>query len=285
MSDAAFPSEGEAGRAAHALAAIRVAGGVRVGVAAREDSGTRLAILEERGGYRVRFPTPERSGVEAVVINIGGGVVGGDHVRLEIQVSGGDLTVATQAAERMYRSLGPSAEIDVALDVGPGARLDWLPQETILFSGARLRRRFNVSLAATSRLLMVESLVFGRTASGEVLGDGLLQDQWRVRRDGRLVFAEAMRLECNLTQLLARNAIGSGATAAAVLLLVGPDAEDFRDPVRASLAGARCDCGVSAWNGMLTVRMLGRVASDLRAEVAVVTQLLACRALPRVWSL
>ena len=131
-----------------------------------------------------------------MLINTGGGMAGGDRMSIAVGIAEGARAVlTTQAAEKLYRSDGPETEIAVDIALGPGSRLDWLPQEQILFDGARLRRRLDVELAASAALTLVESVVFGRVAMGEVAESGSFRDRWRIRRDGRLVFAEDVRLE------------------------------------------------------------------------------------------
>jgi urease accessory protein len=171
------------------------------------------------------------------------------------------------------------------LTVGPDATLEWLPQETILFSGARLARRFDVAVQASSRLLMVEMIVLGRTASGEAMVDGSLNDQWRVSRDGRLVFADALRIGGDIAAAMQRSAIGGGARATALILLVAPDAERHLDRVRGVLDGTECDCGASTWNGLLAVRAVARDTAELRRVVIACATAITGRAMPRVWSL
>lgn len=260
-------------------------GGFHIAVS-QTDGTTRLADLEERGGWRIRFPEigGERR-LEAVSINTGGGIIGGDRVDCAIEVESGHLSLATQAAERIYRSLGPAARIDARLSIGADGVLEWLPQETILFSGARLQRRYDIEMAASARLLMLEMIVLGRTASGERVRDGSLNDQWRVRRDGKLIFAEAIRLDGDMHTHMQRAAIGEGARAMALLLLVAPGAEEQIDLLRATFANAEIDCGASAWNGMLTARLIARDTAMLRQAAARAAEVLMGRQMPRVWSL
>ncbi len=246
---------------------------------------TRLADLGETGGYRFRFPTTYADHLEAVQINTGGGIAGGDRTEFAIEAGAGtDVVFATQAAERIYRSLGPSSEISVRLSLGSSARLDWLPQETLLYSGARLHRRYEIDLTTSSRLLMVEQITYGRIASGEVMNDGALHDRWHVRRDGRMIFAEAARLDGNITELLGRPAIGGGARASAIMLYVAPDAEDRRDSVRLAMASAISNCAVSAWNGMLVARFQSEAPDKVRCDVVGIANVLSQRPLPRVWN-
>ena len=282
MSDAACPSEADAAAAA-ALAPLRVRGGVQARFHAAR-GGTHITDLAESGGYRLRFPTTHAPHLEATQINTGGGVAGGDRVDFAfVADSGTDVVVATQAAERIYRTNGPESRIGMRLTLAAGARLDWLPQETILYSGARLQRRFEVELAPDAQLLMVEAITFGRIASGEAMASGELDDGWRVRRDGRLIFADRTRLDGHIGELLARPALAGGDRAMAIMLFVAPDATDRLDAVRAVLADARSHCGASAWNGMLTVRFQGADGGSVRRDVINVVQMLSGRPLPRVW--
>ena len=225
------------------------------------------------------------TGLEAVIVNSGGGVAGGDRVRLSASAgAGARLTVSTATAERIYRSLGPSTEIDVRLQAQSGATLGWLPQPTILFSGARLDRRFEVDLAADARLILAETFVFGRIASGEVMGNGLVRDRWRIRRDGRLAFAETTRLDGDLAALLDRPTVAGGARATALTVVCAPNAEDLRDRVREALAGCRADHGVSAWNGLLVVRALASGLDAVHDVVQRVVRIATGGAAPRAWA-
>lgn len=284
MSAGIYPSEPGPVASARALAPIRARGGIDVRVRAA-DATTHLAALTERGGYRLAFPKTHARHLEAVQINTGGGVVAGDQLDFALAVGAeADLVFTTPSAERIYRSPGPVSEINARLRVAPGGRLDWLPQETILYSGARLRRRYEIDLARSSRLLLVETLVFGRIASGEVMADGLLHDLWRVRRDGELVFAEALRLEGDFASLLARPALAAGGRAAALLLFIADDAEDRLSIVRDGLEDASSICGASAWNSLLVTRFLAVRPADVRKDVIKIVERLGGRRVPRAWS-
>jgi urease accessory protein len=251
------------------------------------DGTTRIASLEEGGGYRMRFPrihTP-RAPCEATIINTGGGMAGGDLLSIEVRAAPrSDLLLSTPAAERIYRSLGPNTEINITLRLEAGSRLAWLPQETILFSGARLGRRLDVDMAGSATLILAEATIFGRLAMGEIPGRGLFADRRRIKRDGRLVHAELARLDGHLTKLLARPAIGKGANAVATALMASPDAEDRLDAVRAALEGAACECGTSAWDGMLMGRFLAKDPAALRADLVRFLLIVTKGGLPRVWT-
>ena len=272
----------EDGATARALQPVRTAGRLEVRYIFA-DGATRIDALTEYGGYRLRFPTTHAAHIESSQINSGGGVVGGDSLDVTLHVGAGATAVhSTATAERIYRSIGPPARMNLVLQLQDGARLDWLPQEAILYSGARLHRRFDVDMAPDARLLMAEIVVFGRVAHCEVPGMGELRDHWRIRRGGRLVFAEAVRLDGHVADILARPAVAGGARSTGIVVAVSPDAEDRLGAVRAALGGARSDWGASAWNGLLIARFLG-TPEDVRRDIIRAVEVLAGRAMPRTW--
>lgn len=267
MSVNVSPSDA-AGRAAPLVPAfVRARGGVRLSIAAGARGSAPLTVAES-AGFRVRFPrVPD--GCQGVLINTGGGLTGGDRMTVEADVlTGAEATLTTQSAEKIYRSDGAETEAAVRLTLEAGARLAWLPQEQILFDGARLRRTLDVAMAVDARLTLVESVVFGRLAMSERLETGAFRDRWRIRRDGRLIFAEDARLDGAIADKLARKALGGGARALATVLYVAPDAEARRDRARAALEGTSSECGLSAWDGMLVARFLSPDPQALRADLA-----------------
>jgi urease accessory protein len=244
---------------------------------------TRRGSVHEAGSLRVRFPSPETGALAAVLVNTAGGVAGGDRFSVAID-AGKDtaLTLTTAAAEKIYRSHGPVAAIDVSLRVADGAHLAWLPQETILFDRARLSRRIDIELAETASLLLAEIVVFGRAAMAETMHEGAYVDRWRLKRGGRLVFAETLRLDGDIATRLARAAIGGGGTAVATVL-VAPADQDTAERVRAAAGTFAGEAGVSAWNGFAVARFCAKDAAALRADVMKVLAQIDAKALPRLW--
>src|SRR5712672_2943530 len=185
---------------------------------------TRRRQLHESGSLRVRFPSPEAEGLSAVFVNTASGVAGGDRFDIDISTGGGSrLAVTTAAAEKIYRAQGPAAQLNIALKLAAASHLAWLPQEAILFDRARLKRRIDIDLAESASLLLCEIVVFGRAAMGERMLDGEFVDRWRLRRGGRLVFAENVRLDGNIGEKLASPAIANGGVAIGTALIVPGD--------------------------------------------------------------
>ncbi|RBP13853.1 urease accessory protein [Roseiarcus fermentans] len=240
--------------------------------------------LYETGGLRWRFPRATDV-CEAALVNTGGGVAGGDSYRVALALGAGAAVEATTvAAEKIYRSDGPPARIATALELGDGARLRWLPQETLVFEGARLERSLAIDMAADADLLAVETLVFGRLAAGETRIDASLSDSWRLRRAGRLVFADETRLD-RAGATLDRPACGAGARAIATLLAAAPGVEARLPDVRAALEGheAEVEAGASAFDGLIVARLVSASPSRLRKAAIAAIVALSGREPPRLW--
>jgi urease accessory protein len=234
------------------------------------DGQSVLAHLFQRGPCRVLFPAPAAEDPpEAVLITTSGGIAGGDRLRLSVAVEPGAAALVTsQAAEKVYRSLGTDAHCSVSLQVAADAWLEWLPQETILFQGARFNRLIEANLAATGRLLASEIVVFGRRARGERFSCGRLLDRWRLQRDGRLVWTDALSLEGENIAALTQNLAFAGARAMATVIYAALDAGEHLPLGRALTAAARGRAGASLVNGMLLARFLAEDPAVLRADLA-----------------
>lgn len=246
---------------------------------------TRLARVFERGAMRLRVP--RGTACEAILVNTGGGIVGGDEIAIELSLGPHAAVAATSiAAEKIYRSHGAAARLTTRLTLASGARLDWLPQETILFDGCNLHRDLHVDMAGDARLVAAETIVFGRLASRETAIRGALRDRWRVRRDGRLVFADDSRLEGAIGAILDRPAVAAGARAVALMLVVAAEVEALVDPLRAAVApfaGHGVEAGVSARDGLLTMRLLARAPERLRGALTAALVTARGTPLPRAW--
>lgn len=247
------------------------------------DGRTRLKTFYQEGAAKIRLPHTHDASLQAVLINTAGGLCGGDDIGWRADAApGARLVLTTQACERVYRSTGEDARVATRLIAGAGARIDWLPQETILYEGGRLNRTLDVDLAPDATLCAIEAIILGREAMGEDARGALLRDNWRIRRAGKLIHAEATRLSADP---LERDGLAllDGAGAFATVLYVGADAEHRLEPIRALLTGKS---GASVIGERLVVRATAESGLALRRIIApVVAALSSAGALPRLWML
>lgn len=254
-------------------------------------SASGLLVHRESGCAKARFPRARDPRLfEAVLINAAGGIAGGDRIeqRLAVRADAG-LLASGQAAEKVYRSLGPAAQLVTRLEVEPGGTLLWLPQETILFDGARLDRTLEVEAAGDARLLLVEAVVLGRTERGEEVRSGGLRDRRILRVDGALRLFDPLRLEGPIAALADRPALLGGARAFATLVALGPGVDEILlDALRERLAAAPARAAAGLRGPFLLARLLARDGFALRRALAPAVALLAgalggATELPRVW--
>jgi urease accessory protein len=237
-------------------------------------------------GAKVRLPAIRRGpALEAVVLNTAGGITGGDRLSYAAEAAAGSwLTLATQTAERAYRARpGQIGRVETRLTAGPGATLEWLAQETILFDGCALERRIAIDMAPDATLLFVEPRVLGRAAMGETVRAARLRDSLDLRRGGRLVWADRLRLDGDVERATCLTATLNGALAFATLVYAAPDAEMRLDEARFHLGDG--DAAASAFGGTLVARIVSSDGYDLRRRLAAFLTGFRNAAPPRVWEM
>lgn len=265
MSGNALRSEADAVRLP---GSVRVEARLRLGLA-HLDGQSRLTERHEAGAFRFRFPRAHGRPPEAVLVNVAGGLAGGDSVSIDIRLGpSSTLALSSATAERIYRSDGSATRLTNRLEIGPDARMLWLPQETILFEGAALKRSFDIDLAATGQLVLGEMLYFGRVASGETVTRGDIRDRWRLRRAGRLAFAEDLRLDLAGGGALRDPIALGGHVAIATLLLALPDPPDLLEAIRGIVTEEPgLEIGTTLVDGLVLLRAAGKDAALLRRRL------------------
>ena len=248
-------------------------------------TNTRLKNLRQEGSYRASFPRHSKGNIETVIINTAGGVTSGDKFTTTITAhENSQISITTQAAERIYRARDTLVgEIQTSLCLQKNAQLYWLPQETILFDGARLKRRLDVDLHSSAKFLMVEPLVFGREASGEKLLSGMLDDRVSISSNGQPIYIDRIKLKDNITDQLMRPALANNSHAVVSIVLAKPNAKLLLEPVRALLPQK---AGASILNdNILVVRMLAQDSHEMRTATFPILTLLTHNTVPKNWRL
>ncbi|WP_375255169.1 urease accessory protein UreD, partial [Yoonia sp.] len=237
------------------------------------------------GCLRLLFPQAGGNALDAVLINTSGGVTGGDRIDMAGSVGAGSaMTLTTQAAERAYRAQpDQTGRITTRISVGEDATLCWLPQEIILFDGCNLSRKLKVDLAVGARALIVEPVVFGRTAMGETLTDAAFRDRIAISRGGAPIYSDGVQMTGHIVDQLARNAVGQGMSAMVSVVYAHPLAQARLSAVRAHLpitGGAT----LLAEN-LLAIRIMAQDSYLLRRSLMPIIELLSGTTVPKTWRL
>ena len=261
-------------------------------ISVRRTPDQRQAIdFFQRSPYRVLLPRPSSPNImEIAIANTSGGMVAGDD--LNIDVAMGDKTLATvtsQAAEKAYRSHGPEISVEVNLKAGSKSTLKWMPQETILFDGVRLRRRISIHSREDARVLAGELLILGRIASGEILSHGLFHDEWRIEYEGDLIWADNLHLAGDIGSQIASPVGFDESVALATFVYVAADAPIHFDFARSFLTSSGSRVGATLIGNVIVVRWLGKVPSTVKKNYADFVTYFGSevsdlpRSLPSVW--
>ena len=233
------------------------------------ETGNRIVDLYQQAPLRLMFPRIAHTSLsDVVLINTAGGIAGGDLLKSSVTaLPGASVAVTSQAAEKVYRALKEPARVVATLKVSEAAKLAWLPQETIVFNEARLIRTTEIEISTGAELLALEWLVLGRAAHGEQMVAGYIADGWRVKKDGRLIWADRFRVTDEMFSQLRRLALLSDSTAVGTLLYFGPDPHARLEFLRGVAPTSGCQCAPTLIAGLIVIRFAARTGSDLRLGV------------------
>jgi len=243
----------------------RAEGAVRI-VLSGSENGTRVREVFQKSPLRILFPGTIAGAVEeAVLVNTGGGIAGGDRLEYGVTaLANASIAVTSQAAEKVYRALSASAHSATRLKVCAGAKLAWLPQETILFNWARLSRTTEIEITEGAELLALEWLVLGRAAHGEKVTGGHIVDRWRVKKDSRLIWADTFRATDETFPHLQRKALLSDCKAFGTLVYFGPHLDARLELLRDIVPARGCYCSMTSVSGLIIARFAAGTSFEAR---------------------
>jgi len=129
-----------------------------------------------------------------IIVHPPGGIAGGDRLNISARVEADAWAqITSPGAAKWYRAAGPAYQ-QLDLKVAAGATLEWLPQETIVYSAAQAELTTSIELEGDARLFYWDVVALGRPASGERFDLGHFQAHLDIRRDGRLLWHERQRI-------------------------------------------------------------------------------------------
>ena len=243
----------------------RAQGSGRIVVTGSE-KGFRIVDVFQQSPIRIIFPRIGRAAVEeAVLINTAGGVAGGDWLECTVTaLANASIAVTSQAAEKVYRALSEPAHVATKLKAHAGARLAWLPQETIVFNWGRICRDTDIEFSSGAEFLALEWLVLGRAAHGEEVVGGHISDSWRVKKDGSLIWADSFRVTDAVFPHLRSRALLSDCKAVATLIYFGPSPQTRLEFFRDMASSPGCQSAATSVGGLIIARFAATASSDLR---------------------
>jgi urease accessory protein len=260
----------------------------------RRLQATLLSRREHLGPLRVQKALyPEGEAVcHVLVLHPPSGIAGGDRLTIAAQVQPGAHALLTNpGAGKWYRSAGARAIQCLQFKVESGATLEWLPQENIVFNGAKPEMSSDIELAADAHYLGWEILCLGRRASGETFAHGALRLHTRLRRDGRPLWLERGQLDGGSELLQSPAGLAGFSVSATLLATTQENAPELLATCRSVTtpeSGARH--AITQLPGLLVARYLGHSSEAARHWLAGLWQVLRPALIgrpaqtPRIWN-
>ena len=201
---------------------------------------------------------PEGDGIcHAIIVHPPGGIAGGDELELRADLgAASSALLTTPGATKWYRSAGAWARQQINFNVNPGASLEWLPQESIVFDGARADARLDVELKGDGAFIGWEILCLGRTGSAERFSQGEWRSRTTVKRDGKPLWFERARLDGN-DRALEAPAVMAGEPVVATMLAVSDKLTPSLLAACRAIAPLRGQGAITLLPGLLVGRYLG----------------------------
>ncbi|MET3118001.1 urease accessory protein [Undibacterium sp. GrIS 1.8] len=265
-----------------------------------DDQGvTRLTERNHTGPLRVQKPLyPEGQKIcHAIIIHPPGGVVGGDQLSIKAALGvASHALITTPGAAKWYRSNGYTSQQHIHLLAEAGAKLEWLPQETIFFDDAQVDLHQTIQLAQDACYIGSDILCFGRTASGESYRSGKIKQHTRIERAGKLIWHEQGSIRGGSAAMSSRMGLAGNTVCATVIASPAPlnaaGLQALRDQTHNWLqqAEAGAQCGVSQLKSLLVARYLGNSSETAKQWMTMVWQHLRPTlmqenaVIPRIWN-
>jgi urease accessory protein len=258
----------------------------------REPHRTVLAQRRHSGPLRVQKALyPEGPDVcQAIIVHPPGGIAGGDVLDIAVEAGpGAEVQITTPGATKWYRSAGPSALARTRISAAPGSRVEWLPQEGIVFDGANVAIATRVDLAGDAVFIGWDIVSLGRTASGERFGAGSFRQNLELARDGRLLWCERALLHGGAPALHSGAVLG-GAPVFGAMTVAGGDIDSATFAACRDATPLQGEGAVTRLPGIVIARYRGASAAAARTYFARLWQVLRPQAigraavLPRIWA-
>ena len=221
---------------------------------------------------------------ELVLVNTSGGMTSGDNYSNEFNLSGSDICITTQAAEKIYSGFGEPAKLKIDINLKK-SNLLWLPQELILFNQCNFSRRINVNIKNNSNLIMSETTVYGRTSMGEAVATGYFSDIWKIFLEGKLVHVEASGFEGDISNFLNNRTTFNNNYAVNTILSVG---KIFYEKIKnlniKKFENEEVKIAISEWDNKILIRSIGKNSYHLKFAITRLLSYILDNELPKVWN-
>ena len=241
--------------------------------------------LFQNGCCRVLFPNNYNTNHEIVLINTAGGITCNDKIKTNITATNSDISVSTQAAEKIYAGIGDPADVEINITL-KNSTLYWLPKELILFDKSKLDRKININLTNNSNLIFCETSIFGRKAMSEKIKKISLVDNWKIYVNSSLKHFEAININGSINENYKNNYTFSNQSTLSTVLIFGEIINQIEDELRKTVKNINKHyVEMTKFDDKIIIRCLADDNYDLKKTLKFIMNKIIHDKLPTTWDL
>ncbi len=222
---------------------------------------------------------------ELVLINTSGGITCNDNIEINAVINNSQLSVCTQAAEKIYAGIGDPARVEININLN-NSTMYWLPKELILFDNSKLRRNININISDNSNLIFCETTIFGRKAMSEKIKNISFSDQWKIYSNSSIKHFESINIKGSTIDNFNNNYTFSNQSSLSTILIFGDivhQLESVLRKVRKNLGNHYCE--MTKFNDKIIIRSLADDNYDLKKTLNFIMKNVINDKLPKSWNL
>ena len=222
---------------------------------------------------------------ELVLINTSGGITCNDNIEINAVINNSQLSVCTQAAEKIYAGIGDPARVEININLN-NSTMYWLPKELILFDNSKLRRNININLSDNSNLIFCETSIFGRKAMSEKIKNISLSDQWKINVNSSLKHFEAINMQGSMIDNYKNNYTFDNQSSLSTIIIFGEIIHQFESELRKIIEIIENHyCEMTKFDDKIIIRCIANDNYDLKKTLNFIMKNIIHDKLPKSWNL
>ena len=244
-----------------------------------------LKKLFQSGSSKVLLPNSHKENNELVLINTAGGITCNDKIKINILVEKSELSICTQAAEKIYAGIGDPAKVEINITLN-NSNLYWLPKELILFDNSKLDRKININLSNNSNLIFCETSIFGRKAMSEKIKNISFSDNWKIFIDSYFKHLEAINIKGSIEDNYKNNYTFASQSSLSTILIFGKIIHQLESELRKNVKNIQNHyCEMTKFDDKIIIRSLAKDNYDLKKTLNYIMKNIIDDKLPKSWDL
>ena len=239
----------------------------------------------QSGCCKILNPNSYNKNNELVLINTTGGITCNDKIEINALIEKSELSICTQAAEKIYSGFGDPASVDINITL-KNSNLYWLPKELILFNNSKIIRNININLLDNSNLIFCESSIFGRKAMSEKIQNITFSDRWKINVNSSLKHFESVNIKGSMIDNYKNNYTFSNQSSLSTVLIFGEIINQLEPELRKIIKNVEKHyCEMTKFDDKIIIRSLADDNYNLKKTINYILKNIINDKLPKNWDL